>query len=163
MSRRKRLDRNMATISQLYPNVHTVYGPYLGKDGRYRVVLYDGTRRITRQYAKLKMEIKLGRRLHEHDETVDHFDDNKRNDRYSNLRILPRGKHASEDALRRDPVTGQCKWCATWFLLSREQLAPRNATKPGPYCSPSCRGKGNMVGLSGRKSTTRSYHRKKLK
>lgn len=161
MRRRERLDRNMNLVSYLYPGVHTVYGPYLGKDGRYRVVLYDGSRRMTRQYAKLKMELKLERRLHEHKETVDHFDNNKQNDRFSNLRILPRGEHARQDALRRDPVLDNCKWCDGWFILTRQQLEPRNQTKSGPYCSPSCRGSGIAAGKTGRKKQHRTYSSKK--
>ena len=145
MSRRSRLDSNFRLIARLYPGVHTVYGPYLSKDGRYRVVLYDGTRRITRQYAKLKMELKLKRRLHEHNETVDHWDNNKKNDRYSNLRLLTRSEHAKQDAMRIEPILGNCKWCDSQFVLSKAQLDRYNDNKAGPFCSFSCRGKASHV------------------
>lgn len=147
MSRRSRLDSNFRLIARLYPGVHTVYGPYLSKDGRYRVVLYDGTRRITRQYAKLKMELKLKRRLHEHNETVDHWDGNTRNDRQSNLRLVARKQHCIDDALHIVPINMPCAYCGTVFTLSQNQRNARAQSKSGPFCSRSCTGKANSRGL----------------
>lgn len=86
--RRDFLLRNQNLIGVLYPELK-IYGPYLSKDGRYRVVFSNGSTKVTRQYAKVKMEIKLERRLAAN-ETVDHKNENKKDDRYSNLQLLTR-------------------------------------------------------------------------
>lgn len=76
-------------IKKLY-NCDKVYGPYKpGKDGRRRVSIKVNGKLITKQYAKFKLEIILGRIL-DKDETVDHIDGNKLNDSSDNLRLLSR-------------------------------------------------------------------------
>jgi hypothetical protein len=75
-------------FSTLYGQGYKVYGPYKRKqDGRKIVIVYDGLTRIAKQYAKVKLEIKLGRLLSSKDE-VDHIDGRKNNDRFSNLQLL---------------------------------------------------------------------------
>jgi hypothetical protein len=126
----------MALISRVYNGIHTVYGPYNNStDGRYRVVLYDGSRRITRQYSKLKMEIKLGRRLG-FNETVAHLDDNFHNDRYSNLRVIGRIKHVKLDVIRVKRKKLNCIWCDKLFRPTNDQ----NRRKAGPFCGRLCTG-----------------------
>jgi len=138
LKRKKRIKNNMDTIRSLYRGVQKVYGPYNNSsDGRYRVVLYDGKNRITRQYAKLKMEIKLGYRLGE-DDTVAHLDDNFHNDRYSNLAVIPRADHANLDAVRRKVTKAPCCQCGKVFTLTRYQIG--NTGKAGPFCSRKCSG-----------------------
>jgi hypothetical protein len=135
-SRKIFIKRNITVISRLYNGVYIVYGPYNNsKDGRYRVVLYDGERKITRQYSKLKMEIKIGCRLGR-DETVAHLDDNFHNDKYYNLAVIPRINHAAQDAIRvkRSKVT--CAWCGNIFYPTRGQ----DYKKAGPFCSRRCTG-----------------------
>lgn len=63
------------------------YGPYMCKDGRFRVDTWDGTKCSTRLLAKAVLEISLGRRLLSN-ETVDHIDGDKTNDTIGNLQIL---------------------------------------------------------------------------
>ncbi len=43
-------------ILGLYPEFSNIYGPYLRRDGRRTVVLYDGERRSSRQLAKVRLE-----------------------------------------------------------------------------------------------------------
>lgn len=131
------LRRNHNLIVSLYPHTQRIYGPYLGKDGRYRVVLYDGNKRRTRQYSKIKMEIKLERLINE-PETVDHDNGNKRDDRYENLVLRNRSDHAKLDAIRRKPKKVKCAWCDTKFIISRHQTSKRSNNSAGPFCSRSC-------------------------
>lgn len=80
-------------ILKLYPRYHTVYGPYLRKnDNRKIIILYDGNKRSARLLAKVKLEVKLGRRLTKN-ETVDHKDEISTNDKFSNLQVLSRRKN----------------------------------------------------------------------
>ena len=139
MTRREWLLANSNLIGSLYPNTRKLYGPYKSvKDSRWRVVIYDGRLRRTRQYAKIKMEVKLERRLGPN-ETVDHIDRNVTHDRYSNLRVIPRKQHAEEDALRQKQQIGKCVQCKKKFELTRNQIGTcRN--KAGPFCSRKCSG-----------------------
>lgn len=83
--------------SVLYPG-NTVYGPYTRKsDGRRIVVIYDGVNRTGKLYAKVKLEIKLGRRLSRYEE-VDHVDEDFTNDRFSNLQLLSPTANRSKSA-----------------------------------------------------------------
>lgn len=78
--------------AKLYPT-EVIYGPYVRKQDKRRiVVIYDGIKRTAKLYAKVKLEIKLGRRLSRQEE-VDHKDDNPKNDRFSNLQLLSATKN----------------------------------------------------------------------
>ena len=106
---------------KLYGANLVVYGPYKRKqDGRRIVVIYDGTRRTTKLYAKVKLEIKIGHILSK-DETVDHIDKNPFNDKFSNLRMLSREKNARRSALNNKNCLG--------YKQSEEQK--RNGEKNG--------------------------------
>ncbi len=74
-------------VLALYLNITKIYGPYDRADGRKVVILYDGEKRSARQYAKIKLEVKLGRRLKPGEE-VDHKDGNFRHNKFSNLQVL---------------------------------------------------------------------------
>lgn len=143
--------RNYNLLVYLYPNTRCFYGPYLGKDKRYRVVIYDGVNRQTRQYAKLKMEIKLERRIEE-PETVDHFNGNTRDDRYDNLQVLFRKEHIKKDVLRRPHLKLSCPLCNKTFEPSRNQISNVNNRKSsGPFCSRVCAAKYNRDVQLGRR------------
>lgn len=72
-----------------------VYGPYLAKDNRKRVViLHDDGTRTTKSYPRVLLEAVLGRELLP-DETVDHIDGDCTNDSLENLRILSRAENAA--------------------------------------------------------------------
>lgn len=108
-------------ILELYPEYHTVHGPYVRKtDRRKIVILYAGTRRTTRLLAKVKLEIKIGRRLRGK-ETVDHKDEDPTNDCYSNLQVLSRAENASKSSIGNTYALG--------FKQSKEQK--RNGDKNG--------------------------------
>ena len=123
-------------VLALYPEFHTIYGPYLRKDGRHVVILYDGKRRSARQLAKVRLEVSLNRRLID-DETVDHVDNNVGNDSVDNLQVLSRLHHAKADALQAPLEQCECRWCGKEFTLSKDQ---RNSSKAGPFCSRTCTG-----------------------
>lgn len=141
--RKNWLLRNENLIKYLYPGVTSIQGPYLTKKSpRYIVTLY-GKRsgiKLTKQYAKIKMEVKLEKVLSK-DETVDHVDRNSKNDRYGNLRILDKPKHAADDARRLKLPKVSCVWCGTKFQTTRQHLMRRKTERAGPFCSKSCGGK----------------------
>jgi hypothetical protein len=61
--------------------------PYWCNDGRRRIDIYTPEGSKTCLLARVKLEIKLKRRLAD-DEEVDHRDNDKTNDKYSNLQVL---------------------------------------------------------------------------
>lgn len=151
------LQARIAQIKTLYPELLAVYGPYYsGKDGRSRVVLRMRNKKfVTKQYAKIKMELLSNRRLGK-DDTVSHEDRNKNNDAVSNLKIRPRKEHLRLDAKRLRPVRGVCRQCETEFTLSREQRSPRAKKKAGPFCSKKCSGAYGAAVQNGAKRIGRS-------
>jgi len=86
-------------LSDIYRNELVINGPYFGADGRTRIEISykHHKRRIVHQLARIKLEIKLGRRLIG-DETVDHIDEDLSNDDYDNLQLLSRGENAKKSA-----------------------------------------------------------------
>lgn len=128
------------SILKLYPEYHTVYGPYIRKEDNRKIVsLYDGKRKSGRLLAKVILEVKIGRLLESY-ETVDHIDGNRENDDVDNLQVLSRIDNAKKDAIRVKEIYSKCIWCGTEFFISVSQ---RNSNKlhAGPFCSRSCCGK----------------------
>lgn len=161
-SRREWLLDKQHILNKLYNGVERVYGPYLSKDQRYRVVLHSRKGKTTKQFSKIKMEVILGRRLGP-DETVDHKDNNTKNDRRKNLRVLDRSEHIKQDALRRRLIKLPCVFCGTVFTLTRDQI-PKREGKAGPFCSRTCSGKygasvQNGAQRLGRDVPKPTYHR----
>lgn len=111
-----------------------IYGPYLRKDGRKHVIIYDGKRRQTMSYPKWLMEQKLGRFLGV-EETIDHRDRDFTNDAPTNLRIRERKEHARVDAWYARHVAQFCIWCGKQLIRRRNHIR-RNAKqkKAGPFC-----------------------------
>ena len=113
------------------------------KDGRIRCYLKfnDGTHKRM-SYPKYLMECHLGRYLTD-DETVDHIDQNPQNNDLSNLRVISRSKHCSNDVIRCKPVMLKCALCGKEFEHTGS-LHCRNHSKKkckGFYfCSKHCSG-----------------------
>lgn len=128
----------------IYKNVIKTYGPYLGKDGRYRIVLKknDGSKQ-TLSYPKYLMEMHLERYLEEN-ETIDHIDGNPLNNELSNLRVLSRQEHCSNDCVRNNPITVTCTYCGKTFKIDGNKISSRNRKDrhlSGYFCSRKCSGK----------------------
>lgn len=125
-----------------------VYGPYIRKDGRKHVIIIseDGTRK-TVSYPKWLMEQHLGRQLDPNLETIDHIDGDFTNNDISNLRIIPRSKHTSEDNIRAKLVEVTCVLCgAKVFRRAVDIRHHSKQGKSGPFCSRSCAGKyGTLI------------------
>lgn len=134
-----------------------VYGPYKRKDGRSHVIVYyddgdhptTGSRR-TVSYPKFLVEQHLGRKLDPDAETVDHIDGDFTNNDLSNLRIIPRSQHASEDARRANDVEVVCVWCGKSFVVPGRRVGHRHLKKAGPFCTKSCSGKYGAAIQNGR-------------
>jgi hypothetical protein len=128
-------------ILKLYPDYYSVYGPYIRSDGRKIVILYDGWKRTARQYAKVKLEVKLGRRLLKGEE-VDHIDNDFTNNKYSNLQVLSTKQNRVKE---RRFICGpeklvKCKYCG-------------KLTKRNKFCSNSCRSRYYGANQYGNKIT----------
>lgn len=134
-------------ILALYSDFKTVYGPYQREsDKRNIIVLYDGEKRTARQLARVLLEVKLGRFLTK-DETVDHINEDFLDDRLSNLRVLSREENARRSVRKAVKKDANCVLCGKKFQMSREQFSKRSKNRPGPFCSPQCRGKANFSGV----------------
>lgn len=118
----------------LRPNM-TVYGPYLRKDGRKHVVLYDGKVRQTMSYPKWLTEQRIERIL-DIDETIDHLDKNFTNNEQSNLVIRSKSEHASIDTKHAELVFLICIECKIALPPRRASDIRGNAKKgkAGPFC-----------------------------
>jgi hypothetical protein len=88
MEHKEKIKQIFPTMKVLYPNLKTIYGPYLNSDNRRFVVLYfENLSKISTAYSRIILEANIGRRL-VGDETCDHIDGDVQNDSIENLQIL---------------------------------------------------------------------------
>lgn len=145
-------EKEKEQILKLYPEFKNIYGPYKRKnDGRKVVILYDGNKRSARQYAKVRLECKLNRRLI-NEEEVNHKDRDKTNDDYDNLEVVvDKSTHSKKDVLYRKEIKLPCVYCGIILVLSEDQINSRSKKKAGPFCSKTCSGKyGSEVQKTGK-------------
>ncbi|MNK09918.1 hypothetical protein D3C87_279270 [compost metagenome] len=128
-------------VKELYGEV-TIYGPYVrNSDSRSIVQIRFADRSsVTKLYAKVLLEIKEGRILSK-DETVDHIDENPKNDCPSNLRLLTRPENSKRSSLQRIREPVNCVWCRMSFIPTKDQVKTRGQKRAGPFCGRSCAGK----------------------
>jgi len=121
----------------------TIYGPYTRPNGRRLIIEVDlNGKRRTVSYPKWLLEQQLGRKLDPDQETVDHIDSNLYNNELSNLKIMPRKEHSSEDTRRVKWIDFTCPWCDKAFSRSPRLIRDKaKKNKSGPFCSRSCAGK----------------------
>jgi len=126
-----------------------LYGPYTRKDGRQHVILIDlAGKRRTVSYPKYLMEQHLGRLL-DHDETVDHINNDYTDNRLENLQILSRSDNCKKQFIDRPELRAEyillvCSYCSKeFFRRKRKHLGQLKKTKNKGYyfCSRSCQGK----------------------
>ena len=84
------------------------------------------------------MTVKLGRILLK-DETVDHIDHDHSNDDLSNLRIIGKAAHVSEDSVRVDISPTQCGVCGTTVKLTAKQYGYYSNNDAIVTCSDKCK------------------------
>ena len=83
----------ICAVKNLY-DCKWVNGPYVNNKNRvFYILRFADDTRLSKSYAKLLMEIHLGKILGR-DETVDHIDGNPRNDVIENLQVLSRSENA---------------------------------------------------------------------
>lgn len=120
-----------------------VYGPYTRKeDGRQHVIKQhtDGSQH-TVSYPKYLVEQALGRELDPVAETVDHIDGNFHNNNFTNLRLIPLGKHVSEDNRRVTTSEITCIWCGVVVTAKiKDRVHSMKQGSAGPFCSRVCSG-----------------------
>ena len=118
-----------------------MYGPYTSKqDGRLRVIMvYENKDKKTISYPKYLVEKYLNRYL-SNKETVDHIDGNFIDNDLSNLRVIERSKHCSDDAIANKDEIHLCIWCKTSFIIKGANLHYRNRKLSSGFCSKKCSG-----------------------
>ena len=129
----------------IYENLVKIRGPYeSSKDHRLRCTLVFNDKTIKNMsYPKYLMEVHLDRYLTEN-ETVDHIDGNPLNNTISNLRVLDRQEHCTNDVIRNKDVKVTCTYCGKEFYIEGSKLHQRNRTdrhQSGYFCSKQCSGK----------------------
>lgn len=133
---------------------YKVYGPYVGQDGRYRVVLkhLDTLKLRCISYPRYLMSLHLNRELLD-TESVDHIDRDIANNSIDNFRLVSQKVNSSQDAKRLLPVLLQCQVCSKEFILEGIKLHKAYQNKKrrlssGPYCSASCGVKSRWLGIT---------------
>lgn len=123
-----------------------IYGPYTRKDGRKHIIILDAGKRRTISYprylVKCYLNVSLGTR-----DTVDHIDGDYTNNWVSNLRIIGRSEHMSEDSILSASFEAECVLCGA-KLRRRPNFVRHSAKqgKAGPFCSKRCAGRyGSLV------------------
>jgi hypothetical protein len=118
---------------------YIIYKIYHKKQKRYYACLVSKEHRKTTAYARYLMEVHLGRKLSK-DETVDHINNNKTDDRIENFQILSVRENIRKSAKGETMVTLICPVCSKEFVQPRRQT---HIIKGGNYtcCSRSCAGK----------------------
>ncbi len=122
-----------------------VYGPYKGKDGRWRTVIYKhGVGRRTMSYPRYVMEDHLGRALTS-TEDIHHKDGNTDNNALDNLTVVKHDEHCRSHATKYLGRLIICAYCEQSVSITgpqeRNYLANRRRGKAGPFCSRHCSGK----------------------
>lgn len=117
-----------------------IYGPYKRLDDRKHIVIvYDDGRKVTKSYPRHLMEIFLGRELST-EETVDHINGDKTDDRIENLQILSRSDNIRKSTFKTYYPDIKCGMCGKEFKPSKNQIVNRKNTA-GPFCSRPCAGR----------------------
>ena len=116
-----------------------INGPYTRKTDyrQFMVIIHDDGSRTTKSYARFLIEKHLGRELSK-EETVDHINGDRTDDRLENLQVLSVRENMTKSAFRHN-LTCVCPMCGDTFAPTRSQRATRvTEKKAGPFCSRSC-------------------------
>ena len=129
---------------------YRVYRVWHKAEGRwYAQLVKSETDRTTLQWARLMMSQRLGRRLGPN-ETVDHQDNNKTNDRHSNLQIMPRAENSSKGRAREPMTELQCACCGKIFMRATRDVRFRLCRGQQTFrCSKACAGWLGAGGTTG--------------
>lgn len=125
--------------------MNKIYGPYKGKDNRWRIILINDDVKTTKSYPRFIVENYLGVEL-DPNEDIHHIDGNPDNNDISNLEIVWHTEHCRNHSIKylKDKIF-KCVYCGVEFVLTPKQQRTRtqenNRNKAGPFCSRSCSGK----------------------
>ena len=120
-----------------------VYGPYVGKDGRSRLVVHSKDEVTSISYPRHVMDGQLGKTIpatHDvHHKDLDHSNNSK-----DNLELKEKVQHL-KDHYPFTSFTMNCIWCGKPILFTRQKAKNRRDNekrgKLGPFCSRICSGK----------------------
>lgn len=125
-------------ILKLYPEYKEVYFYIHSKNYREYVTFSPKIGVYTALVARVKLEIKLGRRL-VGDETVDHEDNDPFNDNFDNLQVLSMADNQRKLRNKKPLKKRLCTHCSKLFELSQNTI--NKANRKGRdyfFCSKSC-------------------------
>ena len=128
---------------------YTVYGPYVGNDGRSRVILRKNGKNKTMSYPKFLWWKHKGILISD-EQHIHHKDENFSNNNIDNFEIKTIHDHMSlhrkEGAFHRTYAEYICPSCSSSFkkLLRFVRSNQLQQHKSGPYCSRSCAGRANQ-------------------
>lgn len=128
---------------QLYPEVEFMNGPYLRKDGRLMLTYKTfENKKGSISYPKYLKEKEINRRLSEN-ETIDHINGDPLDNNLSNLRIIERNKHITNDVRRicKSATKIYCQYCGKEINIENRKISQMNRRNTGYFCSRSCSGK----------------------
>lgn len=139
-------------LSSIYAGFK-IYGPYIGSDGRARVVFKEmmegktskAGKTFSMAWARAKMTAKRGFKLGEEEE-VDHIDEDPTNDDFKNLQILQDTEHRKKSVKNAPQCQSKrtlerCPSCGEFFScrVFRKKIANKKGRQP--CCSRSCSSK----------------------
>jgi hypothetical protein len=153
MSKENEVTFDKEKLKELY-GCKNILGPYEGKDGRKRcVIYYEKGNTPSKSLSRVLMEDKLNRVL-EPDEEVDHEDNDKTNDDINNLQILTSEENKLKHELKQfsDMLNYHilpCSYCGNLFYLSNADYNQRIKNSDDLCCSRSCGSKYNATNQYG--------------
>lgn len=115
---------------------YRLYKVFHKKQGRWYAQLVCKNSRTTTSYARYLMEVFLGRRLTA-EETVDHVNNDKQDDRMENLQLLSPSENTKKSAKGRTMVLLNCPICGVSFYRERNQTHIVKGGNPS-RCSRKC-------------------------
>ena len=121
---------------------YKIFGPYVGKDNRKRIVVVNNSIKTTISYPKYLVEVSIGRYLNV-DEQIHHKDGNFLNNNLDNLEIVKLKEHQhfhNPGFIKEQEAI--CVWCGKRFLMTKSHAKSRRdkRNKYGPFCSKRCSG-----------------------
>jgi len=157
MSEENDLPFDKEKLKALY-GCKNILGPYEGKDGRKRcVIYYEKGNTPSKALSRVMMEDKLNRILSP-DEEVDHKYDDKTNDDINNLQLLTSEENKEKHALKQfEELLNYhilpCSYCNELFYMSDSEYKTRIKQTDDLCCSRTCSSKYNAANQYGHHGT----------
>lgn len=120
----------------------------------------DGSKKTVFQHREImEKALKIKLRSNQH---VHHVDEKKRNNKRSNLEVLPAGEHSRRHRPKITFITLKCIQCAVCFpRIKSQEDHNRKLGKKGPFCGKRCAGKWSQKRQAEKRLIWHKYARRK--